>query len=150
MNAVRKQLPEVSAVRYARLPDPFKLWKGGVLSGAQIAYESWGQLNADRSNAILLFTGLSPSAHAASSPDSPEPGWWERMIGPGRAIDTDRYLRDVREFAGQLLRFHRSRIGEPGHRQDLAPGLSRSCPWKTLRAPAMKQRVRWASSSWIP
>jgi homoserine O-acetyltransferase len=92
VNAVRKQLPEVSAVRYARLPDPFKLWKGGALSGAQIAYESWGRLNADRSNAILLFTGLSPSAHAVSSKDSPEPGWWERMIGPGRAIDTDRFF----------------------------------------------------------
>ena len=92
MNAVRKELPEVSAVRYARLPDPFPMWKGGAISGAQLAYESWGELNADRSNAILLFTGLSPSAHAASSPASPEPGWWERMIGPGRAIDTDRYF----------------------------------------------------------
>jgi homoserine O-acetyltransferase len=92
VNAVRKQLPEVSAVRYARLPDPFRLHRGGVVPGAQIAYESWGQLNADRSNAILLFTGLSPSAHAASSSDGPEPGWWERMIGPGRAIDTDRYF----------------------------------------------------------
>jgi homoserine O-acetyltransferase len=92
VNAVRKQLPEVSAVRYARLPDPFKMWKGGALPGAQIAYESWGQLDADRSNAILLFTGLSPSSHAASSTASPEPGWWERMIGPGRAIDTDRFF----------------------------------------------------------
>jgi homoserine O-acetyltransferase/O-succinyltransferase len=92
VNAVRKQLPEVSAVSYARLPEPFHLWKGGVLHGAQIAYESWGQLDRTRSNAILLFTGLSPSSHAASSLDSPEPGWWERMIGPGRAIDTDRYF----------------------------------------------------------
>ncbi len=79
-------------MRYARLPDPFRLWKGGSVSGAQIAFESWGQLNTDRSNAILLFTGLSPSAHAASSNHGPEPGWWERMIGPGRAIDTDRYF----------------------------------------------------------
>ena len=92
MNAVRKELPEVSAVRYARLPDPFRLWKGGEVAGAQVAYECWGELNAACSNAILLFTGLSPSAHAASSPPSPEPGWWERMIGPGRAIDTDRYF----------------------------------------------------------
>jgi homoserine O-acetyltransferase len=92
VNAVRKQLPEVTAVSYARLPEPFHLWKGGVLHEAQIAYESWGELNRARSNAILLFTGLSPSAHAASSVDSPEPGWWERMIGPGRAIDTNRYF----------------------------------------------------------
>jgi homoserine O-acetyltransferase len=92
LNALRKKLPELSALRYARLPEPFPMWKGGVLSGAQVAYESWGELNAARSNAILLFTGLSPAAHAASSPGSPEPGWWERMIGPGHAIDTDRYF----------------------------------------------------------
>jgi homoserine O-acetyltransferase len=89
---VRKELPEVSAVRYALLPNPFAMHKGGVLPGAQVAYECWGELNKARSNAILLFTGLSPSSHAASSPDSPEPGWWEKMIGPGRAIDTDQYF----------------------------------------------------------
>ena len=49
------------------LPDPFALYRGGVLHGARIAYESWGELNAARDNAILLFTGLSPSAHAAAT-----------------------------------------------------------------------------------
>ena len=81
-----------SAVRLAPLPDPFPLWHGGALSRAHVAYECWGKLNSKRSNAILLFTGLSPSAHAASSPENPEPGWWERMIGPGCAIDTNRYF----------------------------------------------------------
>lgn len=76
----------------ARLPDPFRLWKGGELRGARIAYECWGQLNAARSNAILLFTGLSPSSHAHSTPANPEPGWWENMIGPGRALDTDHWF----------------------------------------------------------
>lgn len=92
MSAVRKEQITPGAVRFAALPDPFTLWKGGSLSGAQIAYESWGQLNAARSNAILLFTGLSPSSHAASSPATPEDGWWEKMIGPGRAIDTNRWF----------------------------------------------------------
>ena len=41
---------------------------------------------------MLLFTGLSPSAHAASSPQDPSPGWWEEMVGPGKAIDTKRYF----------------------------------------------------------
>ena len=90
--AARMQPLEPSAVRYAKLPDPFKLWKGGTLSRAQIAYECWGTLNAARSNAILLFTGLSPPAHAAASADNRADGWWEKMIGPGRAIDTDRYF----------------------------------------------------------
>ncbi len=80
------------AVRYAALPDPFPMWKGGQLARAQIAYECWGELNAERSNAILLFTGLSPTAHAASSAGNRDPGWWENMIGPGRAIDTDRFF----------------------------------------------------------
>jgi homoserine O-acetyltransferase len=80
---------EPDARRYARLPDPFPIWRGGVLHGAQIAYETWGRLNAARDNAVLLFTGLSPSAHAASSPEDPRDGWWQRMLGPGLAIDTD-------------------------------------------------------------
>jgi homoserine O-acetyltransferase len=74
------------------LPDPFPLYRGGSLRGAVIAYESWGTLSAARDNAILLFTGLSPSAHAAATELDPSPGWWERMIGPGRAIDTNRYF----------------------------------------------------------
>ena len=91
-NAARALTPEFRAVRIARLPEPFRLWKGGELHGAQVAYECWGELNAERNNAILLFTGLSPSSHAHSTPENPEPGWWERMIGPGRALDTARYF----------------------------------------------------------
>lgn len=80
------------ARRFALLPDPFPMWRGGVLHGARIAYETWGELNAAKDNAILLFTGLSPPAHAKSSPEDPSEGWWEGMIGPGFAIDTNRYF----------------------------------------------------------
>jgi len=65
---------------------------GGTLSSARIAYETWGRLNDRADNAILILTGLSPSAHAASSPDDPEPGWWEDMVGPGKALDTERFF----------------------------------------------------------
>jgi len=64
----------------------------GTLTTPTVAYETWGQLDKQASNAVLLFTGLSPSAHAASSDLDPSPGWWEYMIGPGRPIDTDRYF----------------------------------------------------------
>jgi homoserine O-acetyltransferase/O-succinyltransferase len=74
------------------LPDPFNLYRGGRLRGARIAYESWGRLNAARDNAILLYTGLSPSAHAAATAADPSPGWWQRMIGASLAIDTSRYF----------------------------------------------------------
>ncbi len=56
-----------------------------------MAYETWGELNDAKDNAVVLFTGLSPRAHACSSPQDPSPGWWEEMIGPEHAIDTDRY-----------------------------------------------------------
>ncbi len=63
----------------------------GHLISPTIAYETWGVLNAAADNAVLIFTGLSPSAHAASSPTDPSAGWWEDMIGHGKPLDTDRY-----------------------------------------------------------
>lgn len=74
------------------LPSPFPMKRGGQLHGARIAYETWGKLAADRDNAILIVTGLSPDAHAASRPDNPDKGWWEAMLGPGKAIDSDRWF----------------------------------------------------------
>ncbi len=70
----------------------FSMWRGGRLAEVTLAYETWGELSPAADNAIIIFTGLSPSAHAASSPDDPTPGWWEFMIGPGKAIDTDRFF----------------------------------------------------------
>jgi hypothetical protein len=93
--AAASELAEVTlgpATKFAALPDPFPFWRGGTLSEGRVAYETWGQLNGARDNAILLFTGLSPSAHAAASPQDPSPGWWEKMVGPGKAIDTGRYF----------------------------------------------------------
>jgi homoserine O-acetyltransferase/O-succinyltransferase len=82
----------MDARQYATLPDPFPMWRGGLLHGARIAYETWGTLNAARDNALLLFTGLSPPAHAASSARDPSEGWWEGMVGPKLAIDTERFF----------------------------------------------------------
>jgi homoserine O-acetyltransferase len=79
------------ARRYFELNSPFPMKRGGELHGAHVAYETWGELNAARDNAVLILTGLSPSAHAASNADDLSDGWWEAMIGPGRAIDTDRF-----------------------------------------------------------
>ncbi|MDO1527452.1 homoserine O-acetyltransferase [Fulvimonas sp. R45] len=80
------------ARRYFDLPSPFPMKRGGALHGARVAYETWGTLNAARDNAVLILTGLSPSAHAASSAGDPGPGWWEGMLGPGKAIDTNRWF----------------------------------------------------------
>jgi homoserine O-acetyltransferase/O-succinyltransferase len=78
------------ARQFAHLAAPFPMRRGGVLNGVQIAYETWGELTPARDNAVLIFTGLSPSAHAASSAADQTPGWWEDMVGPGRPIDTRR------------------------------------------------------------
>ncbi|CAE6454505.1 hypothetical protein ACGC1H_000400 [Rhizoctonia solani] len=71
---------------------PLQLVYGDVLPQFDIAYETWGQLNDTCDNAILLHTGLSASSHAASTPMNPAEGWWEKFIGPGKAIDTNRYF----------------------------------------------------------
>ena len=72
-------------------PGTLKLDWGGELPGFDIAYETWGDLNEARDNAVLLHTGLSASSHAHSHPDNPNPGWWEGFIGPGAPLDTDRF-----------------------------------------------------------
>jgi len=64
---------------------------GGVLPEVDIVYETWGALSPAKDNPVLVLTGLSPGAHARSSAEDPTPGWWEEMIGPGQAIDTNRF-----------------------------------------------------------
>jgi homoserine O-acetyltransferase len=80
------------ARQFCRPGRPLRLHRGGTIDDPVVAYESWGRLNPARDNVVLLFTGLSPSAHAASSPADTSEGWWESMIGPGRPIDTNRFL----------------------------------------------------------
>ncbi|MBU3701974.1 MAG: homoserine O-acetyltransferase [Acidimicrobiia bacterium] len=73
---------------------PFALEGGGVLSSVTVAYETWGELSADASNAILLCHALTGDSHAAGSSGHGHPteGWWNGLVGPGRAFDTDRYF----------------------------------------------------------
>jgi homoserine O-acetyltransferase len=80
-----------AARRFFQYQGRFDMRRFGCLQDPVIAYESWGTLSAARDNVVLIFTGLSPSAHAASSPEDPAPGWWEEIIGPARPIDTRRY-----------------------------------------------------------
>jgi len=74
--------------------EPFCLESGATLSPVTIAYETYGRLNADRSNAVLICHALSGSGHAAGyhAPTDDKPGWWDDCIGPGKAFDTDRFF----------------------------------------------------------
>jgi len=91
------------AVREAREPSspvarffadtPLKLDSGAVLDRFQIAYQTYGTLNADRSNAVLVAHALTGDQHVANThPVTGKPGWWERMVGPGRPIDPNRHF----------------------------------------------------------
>jgi len=68
---------------------PFPLKRGGELEKLEIAYETWGELNNRKDNAILLQCGLSASSHARHTAKNPAKGWWDDFIGPGRPLDTN-------------------------------------------------------------
>jgi len=67
------------------------LENGETLRDVEVAYESYGKLNARKSNAILILHAFTGDAHAGGVDDAGTPGWWSSMIGPGKAFDTDRY-----------------------------------------------------------
>ena len=71
-----------------------KLEAGGVIPDATVCYETWGELNPDHNNAILVLHGFTAESHAAGSagPGHPEDGWWNGIIGPRLALDTDRFF----------------------------------------------------------
>ncbi|HUP19629.1 MAG TPA: homoserine O-acetyltransferase [Gemmatimonadota bacterium] len=73
-------------------PGPFALESGASIESPVTAYETWGTLSTDPPNAVLLTTGLTPTAHAARHGPDDAPGWWEDMVGPGKAVDTDRWF----------------------------------------------------------
>ncbi|MFF1450277.1 homoserine O-acetyltransferase [Streptomyces sp. NPDC058274] len=73
---------------------PLALESGGELPGVRLAFETWGRLAPDRSNAVLVLHALTGDSHVAgpAGPGHPTPGWWDGLVGPGRALDTDRFF----------------------------------------------------------
>ncbi|MEM3486643.1 MAG: homoserine O-acetyltransferase [Candidatus Methanomethyliaceae archaeon] len=85
---------ETKYFTFAHPPDELVLESGERLGPITLAYETYGELNSDKSNAILILHALSGDAHAAGyhSPEDIKPGWWDPMIGPGKAFDTEQYF----------------------------------------------------------
>jgi homoserine O-acetyltransferase len=80
---------ETNSVRF----DSLSLDSGATLAPVDVVYETYGELNRDRSNAILILHAFSGDAHAAGiSHETGKPGWWDNMIGPGKGFDTDKYF----------------------------------------------------------
>jgi homoserine O-acetyltransferase len=77
---------------FLTVDQPLALDGGRTLASHIIAYQAWGKLNAEKSNAILVFHALSGDAHVAGEHEDGRSGWWDLMVGPGRAFDTDRYF----------------------------------------------------------
>ena len=87
-------LVQTQTVRLFQGDQRLLLASGQSLGSIDVAYETYGRLNEQRDNAILIVHALSGDAHVAGRhrPEDPKPGWWDNMIGPGKPIDTDRYF----------------------------------------------------------
>jgi homoserine O-acetyltransferase len=72
--------------------EPFDFEAGGTIQPLELAYETYGELNDACDNAILIHHALSTNSHLAATPENPETGWWNDMVGPGASMDTDRFF----------------------------------------------------------
>jgi homoserine O-acetyltransferase len=90
---------------FSQPPDEMALECGLTLSPLTLAYETLGMLNADKSNAILVAHALTGDSHMAGlySESDPKPGWWDIMIGPGKAIDTEKYFVICANILGSCM-----------------------------------------------
>lgn len=79
---------------FAEPPNELELESGQRLGPVTLAYETYGQLNEDKSNAVLILHALSGDAHVAGKhyPDDKKSGWWDSMVGPGKGFDTSKYF----------------------------------------------------------
>lgn len=90
VTVARTTVPEHGIVRYASIGG-LELEAGGYLPDVTLAYETWGTLNEDGTNAILIEHALTGSTHVTRG-DTDEEGWWEQLAGPGAPVDTDRFF----------------------------------------------------------
>lgn len=88
----RRHARPLKYAQYATFEEPLPLTCGGRLPAVTVAYETYGQLNAARDNAVLICHALSGDSHVAQHAADDDPGWWDIAVGPGKSIDTDRYF----------------------------------------------------------
>jgi homoserine O-acetyltransferase len=93
---------ETHTVRLVEPGNPLQLACGKSLGPIDVAYETYGQLNGNADNTVLICHALSGNAHAAgkNNPDDKKPGWWDSMVGPGKGIDTNKYFVICSNFLG--------------------------------------------------
>jgi homoserine O-acetyltransferase len=115
---------------FAGPPHEMKLDSGARLGPITLAYETYGRLNAEKTNAVLVCHALSGDAHAAGyhREDDPRPGWWDFMIGPGRGIDTNRYFVICSNILGSCM----GSTGPCTYRPDGSKPYGLSFPFVTI------------------
>ena len=90
---MNKESVGIVETKYLDIQEPIKLDSGETLEEVTVAYETYGELNKEKSNAILICHALTGDAHAAGwHKGDRKPGWWEIVIGPGKALDSERYF----------------------------------------------------------
>ena len=90
---MKKESVGLVETKYCTFPDDLVLEGGSKLKGATVAYETYGKLNKEKSNAILICHALSGDAHVAGWHEGDKkPGWWDIIIGPGKCLDTEKYF----------------------------------------------------------
>ncbi|MBF6057801.1 MULTISPECIES: homoserine O-succinyltransferase MetX [Thiomicrorhabdus] len=83
---------EVAKPQVLQVEEPLALISGAELPRYDLVYETYGELNADASNAILICHALSGDHHVAGVDENGKPGWWDGYIGPGKPVDTNRFF----------------------------------------------------------
>ncbi len=109
--------------------DTLNLDCGASLRGVTVAYETYGELNRERTNAILILHAFTGDAHAGGIDHEGKPGWWANMIGPGKAFDTDRYF----VFCANVLGGCRGTTGPSSINPDTGRRYALSFPVITIR-----------------
>jgi len=104
-NGVSVGLVEKRFFTFAEPPDEMALESGARFGPLTICYETYGELNPDKSNAVLILHALSGDSHVAGyySEDDSKPGWWDIMVGPGKGIDTNRYFVICSNILGSCM-----------------------------------------------
>ncbi len=131
--------------QFLKLQTPFLLDSGDVLEGVEIAYETYGNLNADASNAILLFHALTGSHHAAGInsaipkvgslwTDECVQGWWDDFIGPRRALDTEKYCVICANYLGSCYGSTGPRSLDPKTEKPYGSGFPQISAWDVVRS----------------
>ncbi|HZF74577.1 MAG TPA: homoserine O-acetyltransferase [Acetobacteraceae bacterium] len=124
MSQTVEPFPEVDHQR-AVFPDGLALDCGAVIAPLAVAYRTYGRLNEARTNAILVCHALTGDQYVAEpNPVTGKPGWWEAVVGPGKAVDTDRFFVVCSNVLGGCM-------GSTGPREETVDAGGRRRPWGT-------------------